>query len=259
MDQQILKGKYAIVTGGSDGIGLAIAKVFAGNGANIVLIARNEKKLEQVKQDLSVYGVGIYTFAADLGVLPSVKTISEKILRTIPKVDILINNAGIGRFIPFKETSEEALDLHINLNIRAPYFLTQYLLESLIESKGNVINISSYFSHRMLSGRDSTAYSLTKGAIDSFTKSLAFEMGKKGVRVNAIAPGSIQTPQLNLNIEKLTPHEQERFREMIQTIYPLGKIGEAEDVAQAALFLASDQAKWITGSIMSVDGGLTTN
>ena len=259
MDKQILKGKYAVITGGSDGIGLAIAKVFAENGANIILIARDEEKLEQVKQDLSVYDVGIYTFAADLGILSSVKITSEKILQAVSNVDILVNNAGIGRFISFKDTSEESLDMHINLNIRAPYFLTQYFLDSLIESKGNVINISSYFSHRMLSGRDSTAYSLTKGAIDSFTKSLAFEIGKKGVRVNAIAPGSIETPQLNLNIERLTPHEQERFREMVQTIYPLGKIGEAEDVAKAALFLASEQAKWITGSIMSVDGGLTTN
>lgn len=259
MNKQILEGKYAVITGGSDGIGLGIAKVFAENGANIVLIARNEERLEQVKQDLSVYGVGVYTFAADLGILSSVKSVSEEVLEAVPNIDILVNNAGIGRFIPFYETSEAALDLHINLNIRAPYFLTQYLLESLIESKGNVINISSYFSHRMLSGRDSTAYSLTKGAIDSFTKSLAFEIGKKGVRVNAIAPGSIETPQLNLNIERLTPHEQERFKEMVQTIYPLGKIGEADDVAKAALFLASEQAKWITGSIMSVDGGLTTS
>lgn len=259
MNKQILEGKYAVITGGSDGIGLGIAKVFAENGANIVLIARNEERLEQVKQDLSVYGVRVYTFAANLGILSSVKSVSEEVLEAVPNIDILVNNAGIGRFIPFHETSEAALDLHINLNIRAPYFLTQYLLESLIESKGNVINISSYFSHRMLSGRDSTAYSLTKGAIDSFTKSLAFEIGKKGVRVNAIAPGSIETPQLNLNIERLTPHEQERFKEMVQTIYPLGKIGEADDVAKAALFLASEQAKWITGSIMSVDGGLTTS
>lgn len=259
MNKQILKDKYAVITGGSDGIGLAIAKIFAENGANIVLIARNEDKLEQVKHELSIFGNEVHIFAADLGVLSSVKIVSEKILKMIPSIDILVNNAGIGRFIPFGETSEEALDMHINLNIRATYFLTQYLLGSLIATRGNVINISSYFSHRMLSGRDSTAYSLTKGAIDSFTKSLAFEIGEKGVRVNAIAPGSIQTPQLNQNIERLTPHEQERFREMIQTIYPMGKIGEGEDVAQAALFLASEQAKWITGSIMAVDGGLTTN
>lgn len=259
MNKEILKDKYAVITGGSDGIGLAIARIFAENGANIVLIARNEDKLQQAKHELSAFGKEIYLFTADLGVLSSVKIVSEKILKTIPRIDILVNNAGIGRFIPFSETNDEALDMHINLNIRATYFLTQYLLESLIESRGNVINISSYFSHRMLSGRDSTAYSLTKGAIDSFTKALAFEIGKKGVRVNAIAPGSIQTPQLNLNIEKLTPHEQDRFKEMIQTIYPLGKIGEGEDIAQAALFLASEQAKWITGSIMSVDGGLTTN
>lgn len=255
----MIKNKYAVITGGSDGIGLAIAKTFVENGINLILIARNEDRLEQVRKELSVYGREVHVFAIDLSILSSIKEVSEKILSVIPNVDILVNNAGVGRFVPFSETNEDILDMHINLNVKATYFLTQYLLESLMQAKGNVINISSYFSHRMLSGRDSTAYSLTKGAIDSFTKSLAFEIGKKGVRVNAIAPGSIQTPQLNHNLEKLTPSEQERFREMIRVIYPMGKIGEAEDVAQAALFLASEQAKWITGTILSVDGGLTTN
>ncbi|MFV0415540.1 MAG: SDR family NAD(P)-dependent oxidoreductase, partial [Chthoniobacterales bacterium] len=175
------------------------------------------------------------------------------------RVDVLVNNAGIGRFIPFLETSVEDLDIHLNLNVRTPYMLTQKFLPLLSAREGCVINISSYFSHRMLPGRPSTAYSLTKGAMDSFTRSLAFEVGKMGVRVNGIAPGTVNTPLVQSNLEKLTPSGRAEFGNMIDTIYPLGRIGEPEDVSGAAVFLASDKAKWITGIILPVDGGLTTN
>lgn len=146
-----------------------------------------------------------------------------------------------------------------NLNIKSMYLITKVLYSSLIGAKGNVINISSYFANRMLWGRSSTAYSLTKGAVDSFTKSLAFEAGKKGIRVNAIAPGSIETPQLIHNLQQIDEEKQMQFRNMISIIYPLQSIGEPDDIAQAALFLASDMAKWITGTVVHVDGGLTTN
>lgn len=139
------------------------------------------------------------------------------------------------------------------------YLITNALYSSLIEAKGNIINISSYFADRMLLDRSSTAYSLTKGAVDSFTKSLAFEAGKKGIRVNAIAPGSIETPQLRHNLQQMDRNKQEEFEAIISSIYPLQRIGEPEDIGQAALFLASETAKWITGTIIYVDGGLTTN
>ena len=255
----ILKNKNALITGSTEGIGLAIAKSYAREGANVGLIARNEEKLKRVKEELSSLGVEVYTFSADLSLPSVIQPLTEQIIKQMSGIDILVNNAGIGRFVPFQETNEELLDLHLNLNIKVPYLLTQAIYPSLKKRKGNIINISSYFSHRMLPGRNTTAYSLTKGALDSFTKSLAFESGKEGVRVNAIAPGSITTPQLLHNIEQLTIEGKKQFRDMIETIYPLRKIGEAEDVAQAAVFLASEQAKWITGTILPVDGGLTTN
>lgn len=255
----MLKNKYTVITGGSDGIGFAIAEAFAKNGAKIILIARNHEKLQQAKQRLSVYNTEIHTLEADLSVSSEIESVTHDILELFPEIDILVNNAGIGRFISFPEMNESVLDMHINLNIKAPYLITQHLFQSLSQRKGNVINISSYFSHRMLSGRDTTAYSLTKGALDSFTKALAFEAGPVGIRVNAIAPGSIKTPQLQHNLKQLSVEKQTQFNEMVQTIYPLRKIGEANDIAEMALYLASDKAKWITGSIFSVDGGLTTN
>lgn len=254
-----LEYKNAVITGGSDGIGLGIAHSFAENGANLILVGREMKKLEIAKRELSKYGTDIFIISADLLQTEQIENLSDRILRHFSEVDIVVNNAGIGKFVPFSETEESLLDLHLNMNVKAPYFLTQKLLSSLIKTKGNVINISSYFAHRMLSGRTTTAYSITKGAINSFTKSLAFEVGHLGVRVNAIAPGSVLTPQFNRNLESLSDNEQMKFHKMVKTIYPLGEIGNIDDIGKAATFLASSQADWITGTILAVDGGLTTN
>lgn len=255
----MLKNKLAVITGGSDGIGLGIASVFAQNGADLCLISRDIEKLEKAKLQLRAHHVNIHTISADVSVSENVKKTMETILAINPSVDILVNNAGIARFIPFEDSNEDVLDMHINLNIKSMYLITKALYSSLIDTKGCVINISSYFADRMLQGRNSTAYSLTKVAVDSFTKSLAFEAGKKGVRVNAIAPGSIETPQLLHNLQQMEEEKQIQFRNMISTIYPLQKIGEPNDIAQTALFLASDMAKWITGTIVHVDGGLMVN
>ncbi|WP_165044709.1 SDR family NAD(P)-dependent oxidoreductase [Dysgonomonas sp. ZJ709] len=255
----MLKQKNAVITGGSDGIGLAIATLFAINGANVCLIARDEKRLKANEAELSAYGTQVCSIAADLSKISEIESVSNKILELFPQVDILVNNAGIGRFIPFGEMSEEDLNMHLDLNVKAPYMLTHMLFDSLKKAKGNVINISSYLAHRMLPGRNTTAYSMTKGAINSFTKALAFEVGVDGVRVNAIAPGSITTAQLQHNMNQLTAEKLEQFKTMIQTIYPMEKIGEPNDIAELAVFLASENAKWITGAIYAVDGGLTTN
>jgi len=256
---KLLANKNAVITGGSDGIGLGIAHAFAENGANLILIGRETGKLENAKRELSKYQMEIHVISADLSDTDEIKKLSVEILPLFPKVDVLVNNAGIGKFVPFAETDSSLLDLHLNLNVKAPYLLTQKLLPSLIEAKGNVINISSYFAHRMLPGRTTTAYSITKGAINSFTKSLAFEIGHLGVRVNGIAPGSVLTPQFNRNLQSLPDDKQEAFHEMVKNIYPLGKIGSPEDIGKASVFLASDYANWITGTILAVDGGLTTN
>jgi len=253
-----LKNHQAVITGGSDGIGLGIAKAFVENGADVLLVARNIKKLEKVSSELSQYGQKVNCISADLSDIHSIEIVANKILEIYPAIDILVNNAGIARFSQFNEVEMVELDAHINLNIKVPFILTQKLLSALKDKKGNVINISSFFSHRMLPGRPSTAYSLTKGALDSFTKSLAYELGPSGIRVNAIAPGTVNTPLVQANIERLSDEDRAKFPDMIKTIYPLGRIGEPEDLGGIAVFLASDQAKWITGAIMNVDGGLTT-
>ena len=255
-----LNNKNAVITGGSDGIGLGIARAFAREGANLLLIGKDPEKLQRAQQALlNEFGVQVHTLSADLSKTEIVTEVVKDIERLLPAVDILVNNAGLARFVPFEQVDNTLYDAHFNLNVKAPYFLTQKLLPALVESKGNVINISSYFAHRMLLNRATTVYSATKGALNSFTKALAFEVGHLGVRVNAIAPGSISTPQFNRNLQALTREKQAAFETMVKEIYPLQHIGTPQDIAQAAVFLASDNASWITGTILAVDGGLTTN
>ncbi|SQA94577.1 SDR family NAD(P)-dependent oxidoreductase [Capnocytophaga ochracea] len=255
-----LNNKNAVITGGSDGIGLGIAKAFAREGANLLLIGKDPEKLQRAQQELlNEFGVQVHTLSADLSKTETVTEVVKDIERLLPTVDILVNNAGLGKFVPFEQVDNTLYDAHFNLNVKAPYFLTQGLLPALVKSKGNVINISSYFAHRMLPNRATTVYSATKGALNSFTKALAFEVGQLGVRVNAIAPGSISTPQFNRNLQALTPEKQAAFETMVKEIYPLQHIGTPEDIAKACVFLASDNASWITGTVLAVDGGLTTN
>lgn len=255
-----LNNKNAVITGGSDGIGLGIAKAFAREGANLLLIGKDPEKLQRAQQALlNEFSVQVHTLSADLSKTETVTEVVKNIEQLLPTVDILVNNAGLGKFVPFEQVDNTLYDAHFNLNVKAPYFLTQSLLPALVKSKGNVINISSYFAHRMLLNRATTVYSATKGALNSFTKALAFEVGHLGVRVNAIAPGSISTPQFNRNLQALTPEKQAAFETMVKEIYPLQHIGTPEDIAKACVFLASDNASWITGTVLAVDGGLTTN
>jgi NAD(P)-dependent dehydrogenase (short-subunit alcohol dehydrogenase family) len=251
--------KKALITGGSDGIGLAIATAFIANGYDVFITGRSTSKLAAAATSLGSAGGRVITWAGDLGATGAAAALATAVKNEWAQLDVLVNNAGMGKFIPFADTTETALDEHLDLNVKLPYFLSQQLLPLLLANKGNIINISSYFSHRMLTGRTSTAYSLTKGAVDAFTKALAFELGPQGIRVNAIAPGSVNTSIFQANMERLTAAGQQEFYEMVKNIYPLGRIGTPEDISAAALFLASGQAQWITGSIMAVDGGLTTN
>ncbi|KMY67574.1 short-chain dehydrogenase [Desulfocarbo indianensis] len=256
---QALQGKAALITGGSDGIGLAIAEAFARQGADLVIIGRDRDKLERRKEELLQHGKRVCAAAADLsqnGFIPSVRQAARE---AGLKISVLVNNAGIARFTPFADMDEAGLDYHLNLNLKAPYWLTRAFLDDLIALQGNVINISSYFAERMLPDRPSTAYSLSKGALNSFTRALAFELGAQKIRVNAIAPGTVDTPQVAANLGRLSRPAQARFQAMVRSIYPLQRLGSPQEVANLAVFLASDQAAWITGGIFPVDGGLTTN
>ncbi|MCG8383747.1 MAG: SDR family oxidoreductase [Gammaproteobacteria bacterium] len=255
----MLGNKLAVVTGASEGIGFGIAEAFIHNDAEVIIIARSELKLNAAKSKLGQNGGVINILKGDLTMPSEVMRLGKEIREQWPAIDILVNNAGIADFKPFPNCNERDLDQHIDLNFKAPFLLSQILLPSLKRQQGNIINISSYFASRMLAGRPSSIYSSTKGAIESWTKALAFELGSMKIRVNSIAPGTIDTPMMQRNLASLSDIDRSNFLKNIQSLYPLGKVGGIEDVAQTAVFLASDKAKWITGANIAVDGGLTTH
>lgn len=254
-----LTGKFAVVTGGSDGLGLAMARAFAEEGADVVLVARNQEKLEQAAGQMREWGTEVQTFAADLGDTAG----REEFVSTFnwvnrnKEIDVLVNNAGMSVFTPVGQITVEEFEKQVNLNIGAPLFLTQSLLPKLRKPGASVINISSYFAGKLLWNRPSTVYSLTKGALNSLTKAMAFELAPSGIRVNAIAPGTVDTALRRNTINNLPPEQQAMIAESIPRLYPAGRIGKADDLNGLAIYLASDESAWTTGAVMNVDGGLT--
>ena len=241
------KNKHVLITGGTSGIGLAIAESFYQAGAYVTIIGRSKSKLAKLDK--------FTTLCIDLSDQQCVLQLKHHLTQPI---DHLINNAAIAEFTKFSSCSAKQLNDHIAVNLTAPFLITQQVLPFMSQGS-SILNISSYFSNKMLHDRPSSMYSLTKGGLDSLTKALAFELGPKQIRVNAIAPGTVNTPLFIANMEKLNTEQKQTFNEKISQLYPLKRIGNTEDIANLALFICSPMAEWMTGSIVNIDGGLTTH
>ena len=249
-----LVGKAALITGASRGIGKGLALSFAAAGADLLLAARSMDDLEQTATEARVQGVRAETIRMDAYDLDDVYAAVDAVTERFGKIDVLVNNAGGSRnvdrgWVGFMESTPTIVRELFELNVYSPYFAAQraaFAMEK--QGYGNIINISSpladYPSARI------QPYSIAKMAIQEFTKLWAFELGPKGIRVNAIAPGPIQSAQ----IEKVIAANPEREHAMVQEV-PLGRIGQPADVGAAAVFLASDAAAWISGATLLVSGG----
>ncbi len=243
----MLDGKVAIITGGTRGIGFATVKTFLDNGAKVVLLGSKEesvnKAIEELKKINENYEVsGAYPNLSDLA---SVEETFKDVVDKYKKIDILVNNAGISAMESIYDYTEESFKKIMDLNVNAVFNCTRAVVNYMKKNKGGVIlNTSSMVS---IYGQPSgCGYPASKFAVNGLTKSLARELGKDNIRVNAVAPGVIYTDMMkNVPEEKIKP--------LINTI-PLRKIGKPEDVANAFLFLASDMSSYITGEILSVDG-----
>ena len=242
-----LRDKVAIVTGGSRGIGYAIVETFLREGAVVILTASKEEtaqkavdKLKQNNPDAKVYGI-----APNLSNLPEVVTAFRRIEQEFGKIDILVNNAGVSESTPLLSYSQDTFDSVIDLNVRGVFNASRAVAE-IMEKQGSgvILNTSSMVS--ITGQRSGVAYPTSKFAVNGMTLSMARELGPKGIRVNAVAPGITETDMM-----KAVPKEV--IEPMIKGI-PLGRLGQPQDVANAFLFLASDEASYITGVVLSVDG-----
>lgn len=242
----MLKGRVAIITGGTRGIGFATAKKFLEQGAKVALLGSRvdtvTKAINELKQENEDYEV--LGFYPNLTQEEEVKNTFEEVNNKFGHIDILINNAGASSKTTIENYTVEEYDKLSDLNIKAVFICSKVAIPYLKESKGVILNTSSMVS---IYGQPSgVMYPTSKFAVNGMTKSLARELAKYGIRVNAVAPGITKTDM----VKSLS---QEMIEPLIQTI-PLGRIGEPEDIANAFLFLASDMASYITGVILSVDG-----
>ncbi len=244
----MLKGKTAVITGGTRGIGKAIAKKFAENGANIAIIATSDNdSARQTVKDLQNLGVTAMLYTCNIRNPEEVESVKEEIMADFSKVDILVNNAGVTRDNLLPGLRIMDIDDVIDINLKGTLFMTRAFIMDFVKNRGgNVINISSVIG--LMGNKGQTNYAASKAGIVGLTKSVAKEYGRKNIRCNAIAPGYIETDMTG----KLSDNQK---REIASNI-PITKLGKPEDVANAALFLASELSGYITGEILKVDGGL---
>ena len=241
--------KTVIITGGTSGIGLAAAKVFIENDYNCAVIGRSEEKGKEALSKFNSDRRAIY-ISADVSKVEDCERIVNDTVENFGQIDVLVNSAGLYSEGAITSVSEEEYNKIFDVNVKGSFFMCRAVINYLMKTKGAIVNVASdagikgnYFC---------SLYSASKGAIVAFTKSLALELANIPVRVNCVAPGDVLTPmteaQLKFSGESL---------ESLSSVYPMQRIAKAEEVAESIYFLASDKASFITGTVLSIDGGLT--
>jgi 3-oxoacyl-[acyl-carrier protein] reductase len=249
-----LKDKIAIVTGASSDIGKGVAKRFVEEGAKVILIARNLEGLEKARNEIG-NKESTASMSCNLTDESQVIHTVNQIMNTYGKIDILVNNAGaINDPIHFHEMADSEIKKLIDVNLFGVFHMTKAVLNKMSDAKkGVIINIGSISSERAIPRVHLAAYSATKAAISMFTKSIAVEYARKNIRCNCVNPGIINSGMIKPYLD------DPQARKVLEERLPLARIGEPVDVANAALFLASDEANWITGIVLNVDGGKTAS
>lgn len=251
-----LKDKVCIITGAGGGMGLVAAQKFAAEGAKVAVFERDELAGQTATNDIVHNGGEAKFFQVDISNEQQVKQAVAQTVETFGKIDVLYNNAGV---MPSADnsvvnTSEEVWDLVMNINVKGIFFMTKYVIPEMEKNKsGSIINIASFVAE-MGCSVPQDAYTASKGAVVSLTKSLAIQFRPKGIRTNAISPGPIETPLL---MEWLVSDEAAKKERLDRQ--PTGRFGKPEDIVNCALYLASDESDWTNGANINVDGGITAN
>jgi 3-oxoacyl-[acyl-carrier protein] reductase len=242
-----LEGRVALVTGASQGIGQACALALARQGANVALSARNQQKLEEVAGQIAAAGGKAAVFAMDVSDENQTKPGIKSAIAHFGKIDILVNNAGITRDQLVMRMKRADWDAVLNTNLTSAYLCTQQAIGSMLKQRwGRIINITSVFGQMGQAGQAN--YASSKAGLIGLTMALAREVASRNITCNAVAPGFIET--------SMTAGLSEEFKQNAVKMIPLGRVGTADDVASAVCFLASDEASYITGHVLNVNGGM---
>ncbi len=246
-----LQGKVAIVTGASKGIGAAIAKQLAGEGATVVVnYASSKQGADSVVKEITAKGGKAVAIQADVAKQADIERLFAESKKQFGKLDILVNNAGVYEFSPIEGVTSEHFHKQFDLNVLGLVLASKEAAKYFNGDGGSIINLSSLVSISPVP--NASVYSATKGAVDAITKSLSKELGPRGIRVNAINPGMVLTEGV-----QTAGFDQSDFRKDLESRTPLGRIGKVEDIAPAAVFFASNDSAWITGETLVIAGGLS--
>jgi 3-oxoacyl-[acyl-carrier protein] reductase len=242
-----LANQIAVVTGAGRGIGRAIALKFANEGADVVVVSRTQENSEKVAAEIRALGRQAWAHAVDVADAAAVGAAAEKILAEAGKVDILVNNAGVTRDGLLLRMSDADWDTVLNTNLKGAFLVTKAFSRAMIKARsGRIINVSSIIG--LIGNAGQCNYAASKAGLIGFTQSAAKELASRGITVNAIAPGFIQTD--------MTAELKEDMKAALLKQIPLGCLGETDDIAGAALYLASPAARYVTGQVLTVDGGM---
>ncbi|MGL4761621.1 MAG: elongation factor P 5-aminopentanone reductase [Sarcina sp.] len=240
-------GKVAVITGGTRGIGKAIALEFARNGATLVLnYAGNDSAASDTLEEIKALGTSCIVVKASIATTSGCREVIDTAISEFGKIDFLINNAAISQVGLFMDVDDDAMDRILDTNLKGVLNCSRFAMDSLLSTKGSIVNISSIWGN--VGASCEVLYSTTKGAINLFTKSLAKEMAMSGVRVNAVAPGVIET--------EMNSWMSTEDREALEEEIAMNRFGKVSEIADVVAFLCSDKASYMTGQILTVDGGM---
>ena len=242
-----LAGKIALVTGSTRGIGRATAEWFAREGAAIVVSGRDSAETERAAAEVATLGVRTWAVAADLSRVADAHALAETTLAVVPRLDILVNNAGMSVRENFWDVSDASFEEQANVNFRSPFVLAQHAARHMMANgiAGRIVNTSSVGAHRC--HRDAAVYDSAKGAVETMTRNMAFELGGTGITVNCVIPGPIAD-------RPGAPEPRDFWNQMIPYV-PAGRLGSADDIAAATLFFCLPEASFTTGQSLLIDGG----
>jgi len=247
------ESKVALITGGGSGIGKEVAKRFVTEGGSVLINGRDEAKLKAAAAEIDGSGQRVAIYAGDIADPRTGRALAEAAVARFGQLDVLFNNAGVFRPKPFLELDEQDFDWFLDTILKGKFFAAQAAAAAMVGRGGAIVQTGSMWALQAVGATPSAAYSAANAGVHALVRNLAIELAPHGIRVNAVAPGVVETPVYGTFLS------EQQVREVLpgfNAFHPLGRNGQPADVAEAILFLASDQASWITGTVLPVDGGV---